>query len=112
MYKQVIILRQDLKMGKGKLVAQGAHASLQAYKAASAEARRRWEDAGCKKVVLKAGSREELVGIFARAKKSFAAALIRDAGLTQVTPGEATAVGIGPAPEKELDRLTGRLKLL
>jgi PTH2 family peptidyl-tRNA hydrolase len=31
MYKQVIVLRNDLKMGKGKLVAQGSHASLMSF---------------------------------------------------------------------------------
>ena len=101
----------DLKMGKGKMVAQGAHASLQAYKAASSPARRAWEQEGSKKVVVKVANKRELFILYRKAR-SLPRAVIRDAGHTQVRPGEATAVGIGPAPERDIDAITGTLSLL
>ena len=38
--------------------------------------------------------------------------IIRDAGMTQVEPGSVTALGIGPADDKKIDKITGKLKLL
>ncbi|MBI4021668.1 MAG: peptidyl-tRNA hydrolase [Candidatus Aenigmarchaeota archaeon] len=111
--KQVILIRKDLKMGKGKIAAQSAHASLQAYKAASATARTAWEEEGSKKVVVAVASEAELIDHYRKARsQGLPCALIRDAGLTQTAPGTATAVGIGPCPDQEADRLTGKLKLL
>ena len=37
---------------------------------------------------------------------------VDDAGRTQVEPGSATCIGIGPAPESEVDKVTGGLKML
>ncbi|HII39353.1 TPA: peptidyl-tRNA hydrolase, partial [Candidatus Micrarchaeota archaeon] len=109
-FKQAIILRNDLGMGKGKLVAQGSHASLLAYDVARLEHREwasEWGESGCKKVTLKVGSEKELGQLFVAAKKlKLPAALVTDAGHTQVEPGTKTAVAIGPAPEKEVDTLT------
>ena len=39
-------------------------------------------------------------------------ALVRDAGRTELAAGTITCLGIGPASEAELDRLTGNLPLL
>jgi PTH2 family peptidyl-tRNA hydrolase len=111
MYKQVIVLRKDLKMGPGKLAAQASHASLRAYRLASLRARKVWENEGCKKVILRAESKKILLDIYRKAE-GLPRALIKDAGLTQLKRGEITAVGIGPAGEREIDRITGKLKLL
>jgi len=67
--KQVIVVRADLKMGKGKMAAQAAHASLEAYKSADRHAVSEWESSGVKKVVLKVDSLQELMGIYNRLKK-------------------------------------------
>ena len=113
MYKQAIIIRADLQMGKGKIAAQASHASLQAYLKADEETRDEWESNGGKKVTLKVSDERELVEVFNAAKKrQLPAALIRDAGHTQVEPGTLTAVAIGPADEDEIDVITGKLKLL
>ncbi len=112
MYKQMIILRTDLGLGKGKLAAQAAHASLAAYNKADGKVKERWEQSGAKKVVAKVASEKELMVLFAALNKTVPCALIRDAGKTQTAPGTATAVGAGPAEEKLLDRITKHLKLL
>ncbi len=114
--KQAIVVRADLKMGKGKVAAQVAHASL----SAAEEARLRrsswyagWKDGGQAKIVLKVGSEESLRELLQRAKAAgLPAALIEDRGLTQLEPGTVTCLGIGPAPEMEVDAITGKLKLL
>ena len=115
-FKQAIVLRSDLGMGKGKMVAQGSHASLLAYESAQCEHSdwaKTWSESGCKKIALKVGSEKELASLFMAAKKAkLPASLVVDAGHTQVEPGTKTAVAIGPAPEAEVDRLTNSLKLL
>ncbi|MFH0713229.1 MAG: peptidyl-tRNA hydrolase Pth2 [Candidatus Micrarchaeota archaeon] len=113
MYKQAIIIRADLQMGKGKIASQASHASLQAYLKTDEETRDEWENEGMKKITLKVNSENELIEIFNAAKKrKLSTALIRDAGHTQVEPGTITTVGIGPAEEDEIDVITGKLKLL
>lgn len=115
-FKQVIVARTDLGMGKGKLAAQVAHASL----AAAEECRRgepkwyeSWLQQGQAKVVVKAGSESELRELLKAAKTmGLPSSLIQDAGLTQLEPGTATCLGIGPAPSSAVDRVTGQLKLL
>ncbi len=113
MYKQAIIIRNDLQMGKGKIAAQASHASLQAYLKTDEETRDEWETEGMKKIALKVDGEKELIQAFNAAKKrKIRAALIHDAGHTQVEPGTVTAVAIGPADEDEIDVITGKLKLL
>ncbi len=41
-----------------------------------------------------------------------AAALVQDAGMTEVPPGTITALGLGPAKSEDLDKITGDLALL
>ncbi len=112
-YKQVIIVRTDLKMSKGKLCTQVAHASLASFLKAKEENRQNWVDSGMKKIVLKVGSEKELVSTFnALKKEKLPAEMIADRGLTQISPGTKTAIGCGPADEKKIDRITGKMKLL
>ena len=106
MVKMVILIRGDLKMGKGKAAAQASHAALGAYrkaKKAVPDLVAKWESEGEKKVVLRVGSEQELIEW-----KKWADAhdlpsyLVRDAGLTQLTPGTLTALAIGPAEGSKL----------
>ncbi len=110
-YKQVIVVRADLKMGKGKLAAQAAHAAVMASD--RSPDKRKWLDEGQKKTVVKVASEKELLAILQEAKdRGLPAALVEDAGHTQLEPGTRTCVGIGPAHEDVLDKITGELKLL
>ena len=111
--KQAIVIRTDLKMGKGKIAAQASHASLSAYLKSDSYSRKAWVLHGMKKIVVKVSGEKELVNLFVKAKKEkLPSAIISDAGLTQVKSGDRTAVGIGPASDDIIDKITGNLKLL
>jgi PTH2 family peptidyl-tRNA hydrolase len=113
MFKQVIVVRQDLKLDKGKLAVQVAHASLDAYKKSSLATREAWESEGSKKVVVRAESLKALLDIQKKARSlGLACSLIRDAGKTQLKPGTVTCLGIGPDTEERLDMVTGDLNIL
>ncbi len=114
-YKMLLLVRTDLKMGKGKIASQCSHAAVEAYKKAMQKNQsivEEWENTGQEKVVLKVASKTELLEWFETLKKLFPTVLIKDAGRTQVKPGEPTCVGVGPAPEPELNKFTKELKLL
>ncbi len=109
--KQVIVVRTDLKLGKGKLCGQVAHAAVSA--AEKSKWRKEWLFESQMKAVLKCTSLEELLGIYEKAKRAgMPSELINDAGRTQIPAGTTTCVGIGPAPEEDIDKITGHLKLL
>ncbi|MFA5303500.1 MAG: peptidyl-tRNA hydrolase Pth2 [Candidatus Nanoarchaeia archaeon] len=114
-YKQAIILRTNLGMDKGKLVSQGAHASVaSAYKTFQKhpEIFREWIGS-MKKIVLKVSSEKELMELKVKAAKAgLVVELIRDAGRTQIEPGSITALGIGPDTDEKVDAIINDLKLL
>ena len=113
MYKQVIIVRKDLEWTKGKLAAHAAHAAVNALQTAEPKILAAWQEEGAKKIVLRVDSLKELNDFYKKAKQEkLPVSLIRDAGKTQLVKGTITAVGIGPAEEKKIDRITGKLKLL
>lgn len=109
-HKQVIILNEKLDMSTGKKIAQACHASLNSYKKASNDRKSEWESQGEKKISLES---EDPKKIFEQAKKAdLPAYLVKDAGHTEVKPRTVTAVGIGPAEEKEIDTITSNLELV
>ncbi|RMF06915.1 peptidyl-tRNA hydrolase [Candidatus Woesearchaeota archaeon] len=111
--KQVIIVRQDLKLPKGKLAAQVAHASTMALLKADIEKASKWEAEGMAKIVLKVPDERTMMEFFQRAKEAgLKPALVTDAGKTVVAPGTKTCIGIGPAEADKIDEITGDLKLL
>ncbi|MFP3985549.1 MAG: peptidyl-tRNA hydrolase Pth2 [Candidatus Bathyarchaeia archaeon] len=116
MYKQIIVVRMDLKMGKGKLAAQVGHAAVSAAEEArkkSPEWWQAWLDEGQCKVVVKAKNLEELLDLEREARQQkIPHSLITDRGLTQLPPGSVTCLAIGPAPSTHIDKLTRRLPLL
>ena len=111
--KQVIVVNEALQLPRGKLAAQVAHASLDAFEAASAETKKQWRRNGMPKIVLAAASAEELITLAeAAAAAGLPAALIEDAGHTVVAAGTLTCLGLGPAKPAAIDALTGSLKLV
>ncbi|KAM6164972.1 peptidyl-tRNA hydrolase 2, mitochondrial [Rhynchocyon petersi] len=114
-YKMILVVRNDLKMGKGKVAAQCAHAAVSAYKQVqrrSPELLKEWEYCGQPKVVVKAPDEETLVELLTHAKVlGLTVSLIQDAGRTQIAPGSRTVLGIGPGPADLIDKVTGHLKL-
>jgi PTH2 family peptidyl-tRNA hydrolase len=109
--KQVIVVRADLGMGKGKIAAQAAHAAISA--ADKSPLKRDWVVEGQKKTVVKVSGEKELLLILQQAREmDIPCALIEDAGHTQLPPGTKTAVGLGPEDDERLDKITGELKLL
>jgi PTH2 family peptidyl-tRNA hydrolase len=113
MYKQAIVVRKDVKMGSGKLAAQAAHASLGSALKTDNDLIEEWMAEGAKKVVLKICGEREMRLLATQAKKlKLPHFLVKDAGLTQLKKGTVTALAIGPALEKDVDKITGKLKLL
>jgi PTH2 family peptidyl-tRNA hydrolase len=110
--KQVIVVRKDLKLSRGKLAAQVAHASFSSSQLASRRAVKTWERDGQKKVVLAAG-KQHIMEIKKKCRKlRIPHSLISDAGLTELPSGTVTCLGIGPADDSKIDKLTGSLPLL
>ncbi|NQU79814.1 peptidyl-tRNA hydrolase [Candidatus Woesearchaeota archaeon] len=111
--KMVILVRQDLKLPKGKLAAQVAHAAVEAALGSSKIKLTAWRAQGQKKVVLKVSDEKELMSYLQKAKyDNLKAALITDAGKTCIAPGTKTCVGIGPDSESKIDIVTGNLTMM
>jgi peptidyl-tRNA hydrolase, PTH2 family len=123
--KQVIVMRKDLGMRKGKMIAQGAHASLavlldgahidhdQLTIELDAPAAA-WLGGHFTKVCVAVDSEVALDAIVAKARAAkLPCALITDAGVTEFhgVPTK-TCCAIGPAWNDELDVVTGELPLL
>lgn len=129
--KQVIVMRKDLNMRKGKMIAQGSHASLGAllkffdkienkgsitYKVQFGKNSYldQWLNGTFTKICLYVNSEEELDNIKNQCDEAkIPNALIIDAGLTEFheIPTK-TCIGIGPWDSEEIDKITGNLQLL
>jgi PTH2 family peptidyl-tRNA hydrolase len=119
--KQVIIMRTDLNMRKGKMIAQGAHASMLFifdYSIASrnldilvAEA---WYKSGMKKICVGIGSEAELSQLHIDALHAgLRAHIVIDAGHTEFHGVPTmTCLAIGPNEDEAVDKITGGLTLL
>ena len=123
--KQVIVMRKDLGMRKGKMIAQGAHASLKVLLDAAAqdgprltipldEAAAAWVAGRFTKVCVSVDSAAALAAVVDRARAAgLPCALIVDAGQTEFhgvpTP---TCCAVGPAWSEQVDAVTGELPLL
>lgn len=116
--KQVIVIRKDLKMRKGKMAAQAAHASNKIILERSSTEKYHyfdyWKNNGMTKIVVGVDSEEELIELYQKAKEEkLPAALIVDAGLTEFDGiSTKTCIAIGPYESKAIDKLTSHLKLL
>ncbi|PWB85568.1 peptidyl-tRNA hydrolase [Methanobrevibacter thaueri] len=111
--KQVMIVRTDLKMRKGKIAAQCCHGSIGAYKKSPADKVRKWENEAYAKVILKVQTLEELTALKKVAdEKGIANYLVVDAGRTQIPTSSVTVLALGPDEDDIIDEVTGDLKLL
>lgn len=114
-YKLVVVVRDDLKISQGKLAAQVAHAAVSCALEAKAKKTKwflEWYREGQRKVVLRVAGLEELKELQNKSKAAgLVYSLVTDAGLTELPPNTTTCLGIGPAPENEVDRITGSLPL-
>jgi PTH2 family peptidyl-tRNA hydrolase len=115
-HKMVIVVRQDLKLSKGKLAAQVGHAAVDCALKAMKHDRRSfdaWYNEGQKKTVLKVQSEKEFFPLKMAAESAgLSTSLIKDAGHTEIPPGTVTVLGIGPGHDSDIDKVTGHLGLL
>lgn len=127
--KQVIVIRKDLKMRKGKMCAQAAHASMKvlldkaiinclqtniSISMSRIDPLYHWLKGAFTKVVVGCDSEEEMLDIYNKAKDAMLyCSLIQDAGRTEFH-GEPTytTIAIGPDEVSKVDKITGHLKLL
>ena len=111
--KQVILVRTDLKLPKGKMAVQCSHASTESLLRSHKDDISKWRSEGMKKVVLKVEDDKELFKYKQLAEDiGLVVALITDAGRTVVEPGTITCLGIGPDKEEKIDKITAKLKMV
>ena len=111
-YKQVILLRQDLKLPLGKASSQVAHASVDAVMKSDKRIVDLWKKEGGKKIVLKVKDEKELFKYKQMAEGiGLKTALIKDAGHTVLEPETITCLGIGPDLEDKINKISGKLKM-
>ncbi len=120
--KQVIVMRKDLNMRKGKMVAQGSHASTgvildiqhDVIKVADLTAYNQWVNGQFSKICVSVDSEQELMEIYGKALQAkLPVKLITDSGRTEFHGvATRTCLAIGPAWSEDIDRITGGLKLL
>jgi peptidyl-tRNA hydrolase, PTH2 family len=114
-YKMMLVVNQELNMGKGKIAAQCGHASVGCYKRSMkkcSKALKAWEYTGCAKIAVKCPTTADLETIAALAKSmDVPLYLVEDAGRTQIAAGSRTVLGLfGPA--FVFGPLTDHLKLM
>jgi PTH2 family peptidyl-tRNA hydrolase len=130
--KQVIVMRKDLNMRKGKMIAQGAHASLKvildlmvplncgsSHKSKILHVIKNsyldeWINGLFTKVVVYVNSEKELLDIYEKADHfAILCSLIKDAGNTEFHGIPTyTCCAIGPDRGEIIDKITGGLSLL
>lgn len=124
-YKQVIVIRKDLKCRKGKMCTQAAHASLKAildlcYRNGDLltlnmdDRIKPWIEGLFKKICVSVNSEQELLDVYQQAiDAGLICSLIRDSGLTEFNGiPTLTVVAVGPDRSDKIDPITGKLPLL
>ena len=125
--KQVICIRKDLKMRRGKEAAQAAHASMAVFFDKITERgtdsitisnldkeMMDWVNGAFTKVCVSVQDEKQLFEIYRKAKDAkLPVSMITDAGKTEFggKPTK-TCIAIGPAEASKIDNITGDLKLL
>jgi PTH2 family peptidyl-tRNA hydrolase len=132
--KQVIVIRRDLKMRRGKEIAQGAHASMAWLTSRLRERFRelpsevgggamamaefsnvewQWISGNFRKITVTVNSEEELWEIHDKARAAgITSVMVTDAGLTEFSGNPTlTALAVGPDFDEKIDPITGHLAL-
>tara|TARA_B100000287_G_C20527920_1_gene739636 strand:+ start:333 stop:683 length:351 start_codon:yes stop_codon:yes gene_type:complete len=113
-FKMAILVRSDIKMSKGKVLAQVGHSMVDATVKAYTKTTLfyKWQQDGEKIVVLKVPNEKTLDTIMEiAARKKVHNGVVVDAGLTEVSPGTKTVGYVGPDYDTKIDKLVGQLKL-
>lgn len=114
--KMVLCVNDELKMGKGKVAAQCAHASMGVVQRLMRKAPgllAQYEQWGQAKIALRVPTTAELLDLAAAAAGlGLPVYVVQDAGRTQIPAGSRTVAAIGPGPKSVIDKVTGHLKLL
>lgn len=113
--KQIIVMRKDLGMRAGKMVAQGAHASLAATLENLDDLRvEQWLQGAFAKVCVRVESEDELLAIRdAATAAGLIVATITDSGRTEFHGVPTiTCIAVGPDTAEQLQPITGHLRLL
>ena len=115
-YKMVIVTREDLDLSPGKLAAQVAHAAVTCAletKKINSKWFTKWQNEGGKKAVVKVECEDDFYLLKEKAEQlKIVTYLVVDAGHTEIPAGTKTVLGIGPAPDNIIDKVTGDLPLL
>jgi len=115
-YKLVVLVRDDLRITKGKIAAQTGHAAVNcalSIKKKDPDIFEKWTLNGQPIIVLRVGSEREMFEFKAIADtQDLNNSVVCDAGRTQIEPGTYTCLGIGPAAASVLDKITGELRML
>lgn len=112
--KQVIIIRKDLNMRRGKEISQGAHASSEVVARNLLDPRMHmWRSQGMAKITVSVESEEELLDLEAKAKAAgLLSFLVTDHGRTEFGGVHTrTSLAIGPDLVELIDPITRDLKL-
>ncbi|XP_073130948.1 uncharacterized protein [Henckelia pumila] len=114
--KMVLVVRQDLKMGAGKIASQCAHAATGIYSELMESHRsllRQWELCGQAKIVVTCKNQQEMNKLRDAAESiRLPTFVVADAGRTQVSAGSNTVLAIGPGSKSAVDSVTGKQRLL
>ncbi|KAL8101647.1 uncharacterized protein LOC141686652 [Apium graveolens] len=114
--KMVLVVRQDLKMGSGKIASQCAHAATGLYSELIQSQRalvRQWEHCGQAKIVVTCKNQQEMNKLKEMAENiGLPTYVVADAGRTQVSSGSKTVLAIGPGFKSAVDSVTGKQHLL
>lgn len=129
MIKQIIVMRKDLNMRKGKMIAMGSHASMKIffdrmelfsdqgrdyYEIYPTKEMIEWIEGLFTKIVVYVNSEQELIDIYNRSKEEkIPTCIIKDSGLTEFHGVQTyTCCAIGPDQSEKIDKITGHLSLL
>lgn len=131
--KQVLVIRRDLKMRRGKEAGQCSHSSqgfiIRGLKRVASETKDadgnqvfqitlskqeiEWITSGTRKIVCQIDSEDALLDLHEAAKKAgLKSYLVKDMGLTEFDGKETlTCIAIGPDESEKIDLITGKLEL-